>query len=91
MMQSSMQPNTLILGAAAVGLVVNTLAVLAVAWKGGYLLGQVESTLKELAKDGEVFRVWKDGHAELIARVVQQLDSLEARVKRLEDAPVRAR
>ena len=43
-----MSPNIIILGAAAAGLIVNTLAIIGIAWKGGRLLGHMEGTMKQL-------------------------------------------
>ena len=77
-----MNPNALILAAAAIGMVVNTFAILGVAWRGGRLLGHMDGTIDRLSEEVRLLRVTRDEHATLLARAIQQLDDLEGRVTR---------
>lgn len=70
------------------GLVVNTLAVLAIAWRGGHILGSLESTMGTLASEVGLLRKTRDDHMGILERVVGQLNDLERRVGHLE-GPVR--
>ena len=81
-----------ILGAAALGLIVNTLAVLGVAWRGGRFLGHIETTMGSLATEVAALRKSRDDHdhlshehAKLLERVAVQVEHLEERVARIED------
>ena len=85
-------PNLVILLSAAIGLIVNTLAVVGVAWKGGHLLGQMQESLRQFSDDMGTLhadiitlRGQSVENAQLIARTVATLDALEERVHRLED------
>lgn len=68
-----MNPNAIILGSAAVGLIVNTLAIIGVAWKGGHLLGSMQGTMQQLtlSVDGltEEVKHLRDENGELKERV----------------------
>jgi hypothetical protein len=75
-----MNPSAIILTAAIAGLLVNTLAVLAVAWRGGRTLGHIDGTLERLSGELSLLRE----HPAILARVVAQLENLENRVSRLE-------
>ena len=77
--------------AAAIGLLVNTLAVLGVAWRGGRLLGRMETSLEtqtkntgDLTNELRLSRVASVEQAEILARMVAQVDAIEQRVGRLE-------
>lgn len=74
-------PSYVILIAAAVGLVVNTIAVLGVSWRGGRLLGHIDGTLERFAGELDGLR----DVPQVLARAVTQLENLEHRVRRLED------
>lgn len=76
-----MQPNGWL---AAVGLFVNTLAVLAIAWRGGRILGSLETTMGTLTSEVRDLRTTRDDHMGILSRVVGQLDDLERRVGHLE-------
>lgn len=80
-----MEPNGWL---AALGLFVNTFAVLAIAWRGGRILGSLETTMGTLSTEVHTLRATRDDHAGILSRVVGQLDDLERRVGRLE-GPVR--
>lgn len=73
---------------ATLGLIVNTLAVLTIAWRGGRILGSLETTMGTLSTEVHTLRETRDDHAGILSRVVGQLDDLERRVGRLE-GPVR--
>jgi hypothetical protein len=80
--------------ATVVGLLVNVLmggGVLAVVWRGGNLVGIVNTTLSRFGADverltGEIgaLRETRDKHIEILGRIVGQLDSLELRVSHIE-------
>jgi endonuclease III len=72
-----------VLGAIA-GLVVNTVAVLHVAWRGGQILGRIDTHVERVVKELERLRASSDEHAQAIARAIQQLDDMNHRVTRLE-------
>lgn len=63
-----------------VGFVINTLAVLGFAWRGGRLLGHIDGTLERFASELANLR----DHPQILARVVAQLEALEHRVSSLE-------
>jgi len=77
-------PSLIILLAAAVGLIVNTMAVLGVAWKGGHVLGRMEESVGRLSEEIHTLREARHDHANVLARVVANLDDIERRVERLE-------
>lgn len=83
------QPSTdfswVVLAAAAVGLIVNTLVVLGVALKGGRLLGAMETSVTTLSEEVGKLRERRHDDAQMLTRVVVQLDDLERRVARLEE------
>ena len=79
-------PSMLILVAAGIGLVVNTLAILAVSWRGGRVMGSMTGTMAQLSEEVRLLRATRDDHATAIARAVQQLDDIERRVARLESS-----
>lgn len=71
-----------------VGFIVNTLAVLGIAWRGGRILGSLETTMGVLSNEVNALRKTRDDHMGILERVVGQLNDLERRVGRLE-GPVR--
>lgn len=83
-----MNGTTIVLFATGVGLLVNTLAVLGIAWRGGRILGRLETTMGTLSDEVRILRATRDDHTGILSRVVGQLDDLERRVGRLE-GPVR--
>ena len=92
MIQSVTASSGAILGAAALGLIVNTLTVLGVAWTGGRFLGRIETTMGSLATEVAALRTSRDSHdhlanehAKLLERVTVQVEHLEERVQRIED------
>lgn len=87
LVQAVIAPNLsiIILAAAAVGLIVNTLAVLGVAWKGGHILGKMETSVETLSDEVSKLRERRHDDANLLTRVVAQLDDIERRVSHLED------
>lgn len=92
-----MTPSVIILIAASAGLIVNTLAVLGVAWKGGHVLGQMQESLRAFTGDVEQFGrqlgelgVQTIENSETIARTTAHLDQLDKRVGRLETQQDRA-
>ena len=92
-MQASVAASSgAILSAAALGLIVNTLTVLAVAWKGGRFLGHIETTMGSLATEVTALRRSRDEHAHLsqeqarlLERITVQVEHLEERMQRVED------
>lgn len=76
-----MEPNNWIVAA---GLFVNSIAVLGIAWRGGRILGSLETTMGTLALEVRDLRTTRDDHMGILARVVGQLDDLERRVGHLE-------
>ena len=85
LVQTTANISLIILAAAAIGLVVNTLAVLGVAWKGGHILGRLEASVNNLSTEVVTLRQRGHEHANVLTRVVAQLDGLEARVQNLEE------
>lgn len=79
-----MNVDLVILVAALVGLVVNTLAILTVAWRGGQIIGTMTSTMAQLSQEVHQLRVTRDEHSLLLARAIAQLDDVERRVTNLE-------
>lgn len=78
--------TVVVLSAAAVGLLVNTLAVLGIAWRGGRVLGKMETSLESIATEVKLARQMRERMTEIITRAVAQLDDLERRVERLENS-----
>lgn len=81
----------LVEAAAALGLIVNTIAILGVAWKGGRLIGGMDKSIKDFGEDVGRFTTEISSlsetsklNAENIARAAVQLDGLERRVARME-------
>lgn len=86
-----MNTPVIILIAAAVGLVTNTIAVLGIAWKGGIVLGQMQQSLLSVSGDmgGISEEMGKLGilqmeTARTLERTSTRLDGLEGRVERIE-------
>lgn len=82
--------DQVILLAAAVGLVVNTLAILAVAWGGGRVLGKLETAVGILSDEVRSLRESRHEQSNLVQRAITTLDNLERRVERLEAATDRS-
>lgn len=83
-----MQPNGLVIAGAVVALIINSLAVVGIGWRGGRILGRLETTMDTLTKEVHELRATRDDHTGILARVVGQLEDLERRVGYLE-GPVR--
>lgn len=81
-----MNTSAIILAAATVGMVVNTAAVLGIAWRGGQFLGRLDRTMDVLGAEVGLLRVGRAEDSRILERTVAQLVSLERRVDRLEDA-----
>lgn len=77
-----MNPETLILAATVLGLFLNAIAVLGIAWRGGNILGRLDTTMEQLGADMLVLQ----SQAPLLYRVTAIVDELERRVTRLENA-----
>lgn len=77
-----MNPETLILAATVLGLFLNAIAVLGIAWRGGNILGRLDTTMEQLGADMLVLQ----SQAPLLYRVTAIVDELERRVTRLEKA-----
>lgn len=80
-----MDLQAVVIAAAALGLIVNTLAVLGVAWKGGNLLGRMDSSIGVLSAEVGKLRDARTLDTEILTRAVAQLDALEQRVQLLEE------
>jgi hypothetical protein len=80
-------PPSLLLAVAIAGLCVHTIAIAAVIWRGGIMVGRVNTTLERLAEEIRGLRTTRDEHIGVLARVVGQLVALESRVTRLEEHP----
>lgn len=79
-----MNASAVFLAAAAIGLVAQALAILAIIWRGGQLVGSINSTSSILTEEVKMLRVSRDEHAVLLARLGALLDGVERRVGRLE-------
>lgn len=84
--------SVIVLVAAALGLIVNTLVVLGVAWKGGGLIERLNSavsflsnSMKTLSEEVAGLRRTVEENATILTRTVVQLDGLERRTSELED------
>lgn len=77
-----MKPETLILAATVLGLFLNAVAVLGIAWRGGNILGRLDTTMEQLSSDMVVLQ----SQAPLLYRVTAIVEELERRVMRLENA-----
>lgn len=77
-----MKPETLILAATVLGLFLNAVAVLGIAWRGGNILGRLDTTMEQLSADMVVLQ----SQAPLLYRVAAIVEGLESRVARLENA-----
>ena len=76
--------ESMILTAAGLGLIVNTLTVLGVAWAGGGLLGKLGKAVEYLGGEVKLSRIERTEQARVLERVVGALDGLEQRVEHLE-------
>ena len=74
----------IILGAAALGLIANTIAVIGVAVRIGGMLGDIKATGSQVAHEISVLRDTRDEHIRIIERVTTQLTDLERRLTREE-------
>lgn len=79
-----MEPNALVIAGAVVALIINSLAVVGIGWRGGRILGHLETTMSTLSEEVHGLRATRDDHTGILARVVGQLDDLERRVGYLE-------
>lgn len=73
-----------LLVAAILGIVVNTVAVSAVIWRGGVMVGNMNTTLGQLAGEIHALRETRDEHIGILARIVGQLETLEGRMRTVE-------
>lgn len=85
-----MEPNALVIAGAVVALIINSLAVVGIGWRGGRILGSLETTMGTLSTEVHELRKTRDDHTGILARVVGQLDALEKRVGYLEGSVRRA-
>lgn len=76
--------NSVIVVCTVLGLIVNALAVLAIAWRGGNILGQLDATMTTLSEEVGFLRVTRDLHIGALERIVARLDNMDRRVDRLE-------
>ena len=79
-----MSSSTVFLAAAAIGLVAQGLAILAIIYRGGQLVGSVNSTMTTLADEVRLLRKSSVDHDVLLSRLGALLDGIEKRVGRLE-------
>lgn len=77
-----MNTETVILAATVLGLFMNAVAVLGIAWRGGNILGRLDTTMEQLSAD----MVLLQSQAPLLYRVTAIVEELERRVTRLENA-----
>lgn len=82
-----MNGNSIMVVTAALGFMVNVIAILGIAWKGGHVLGGIQEAVKRWSEETHLLRLALDVYAPTLARTVAQLDDLERRVQRLENAP----
>lgn len=85
-----LEPNALVLAGTVVALIINSLAVIGIGWRGGHILGRLETTMETLTKEVHALRQTRDEHGGILVRVVGQLDALEKRVGYLEGSVRRA-
>lgn len=64
-----MTTSLVVILAAAIGLVVNTIAILGVAWKGGHLLGRLQTVVETLSGEVTKLREWRHESAGLETRL----------------------
>lgn len=83
-----MEPNALVIAGAVVALIINSLAVVGIGWRGGMILGELKTTMKTLSDEVHELRDTRDEQIGILARIVGQLENLERRVGYLE-GPVR--
>lgn len=79
-------PAWLFITVAVAGLVVNTMAILAIAWRGGYHLGRMSVAIENMAGEVRLLRTDTADHARLLATAVTQNEGVERRLSRLEGA-----
>lgn len=86
-----MNPPDIIVGAAVLGMIVSTISVFGVVWKGGNLLGEMRASLQtfsgnvtQLSNQLGVLGLSTIENTKAIERTAAFLDALDGRVERLE-------
>ncbi len=84
-----MNPQTIIIAGAVVGLLLNTFAIFGIAWRGGHLLGRLEERMESIVHEqmrvvGQVDDLAKH-MADLYRDLENRVGSLEGRGRRHDD------
>lgn len=78
-----MSTSLIVILAAAFGLVVNTIAILSVAWRGGHILGRLQQVVETLGTEVTRLRDWRHDQDNLEQRLIY----LEHEVEELRKRP----
>ncbi len=84
-----MTPQSIIIAASVVGLLLNTFAIFGIAWRGGHLLGRLEERMESIVHEqsrvvGQVDELAKHV-AELYRDLEGRVGALEGRGRRRDD------
>lgn len=79
-----MTPNAIFIGAAAIGIVAQAIAVVTFLWRGGFALGTMQSIDRQLLEEVKLLRDTQGEQGKVLERVVTIVDGLERRVEYLE-------
>lgn len=84
-----MTPQSVIIAGAVVGILLNTFALFAIAWRGGHLLGRLEERMENIVKEQSRVVDQLDEMARHFAELFKDLESrvgaLEGRGRRRDD------
>jgi hypothetical protein len=80
--EEALNTSLLVVLAAAIGLIVNTITILGVAWRGGQLLGRLQQVVDTLGTEVTRLRDWRHDHD----NVEQRVKYLEHEVQQLREA-----
>jgi hypothetical protein len=80
-----MDLQMLVTAATAIGLIVNTIVILGVVWKGGIVFGRIDTSIGTLTDEVGKLREQVGRLGENLTRATADLDNLERRMVAVED------
>lgn len=75
-----MEPNGLVIAGAVAALMFNSLAVVAIGWRGGRILGNLETTMGTLSGEVRELRATRDTHTRILGNMETTMETISEEV-----------
>lgn len=80
-----MEPNGLVIAGAVLALIINSLAVVGIGWRGGRILGNLETTMGGLSTEVHELRVTRDAHTRILGQMETTMHTISDEVRGLRE------